>query len=327
MFPFGNLYELADAFVKIGGTHLFIDEIHKYNNWSQELKNIYDDFSGLKVVFSGSSILEIQKGKADLSRRAVVYSMQGLSFREYLQIETGKDLKKYSLNDLLHNPLEICSVINSDLKPLGWFSEYIKYGYYPYYLQGKDTYHLKLAETINLVLETELPYLFPIQPGFVDKLRRLVYILASQVPFKLNVSGLAAVLEISRPTLLNYIYYLDKAKIVRCLPPMGKGNNSLAKPGKVYLHHPNLFYALAGENTDTGTIRESFILNQLSFKHLVTEANNADFLVDDKITIEAGGKNKGFSQITGLSEGYVAADDIEYPFEKKLPLWLFGFLY
>lgn len=322
-----NLVELAEEFLNRGGKHLFIDEIHKYPNWSQELKNIYDSYPELKVVFTGSSILHIHGGSADLSRRAVVYYMKGLSFREYLQIETKEKFNKITLNELLANHEEIVREITTRIKPLAYFDDYLRYGYYPYYLQSKKTYHNKLAGTINLILEIDLPYLMNVDLKYVYKLKKLLYILATQVPFAPNITNLAGSLEISRQSVLAYLDYLQNAELIYLLKEKGKSYSVLAKPDKIYLNNSNLLFALAAENTDKGNLRETFFYNQLKQAHTVESSPKGDFLIDGKFTFEVGGKNKKFNQIKTVKNSYLAVDDMESGINNKIPLWLFGFLY
>jgi len=322
-----NLVELAEEFLNKGGKYLFLDEIHKYPNWSQELKNIYDSYPELKVVFTGSSILHIHGGNADLSRRAVVYYMKGLSFREYLQIETKQNFEVLSLKELLANHEEIVRSIASKIKPLVYFDDYLRYGYYPYYLQSKKTYHNKLANTINLILEIDLPYLMNVDLKYVYKLKQLLYILATSVPFQPNISNLAGSLEISRQSVLAYLDYLQNAELIYLLKDKGKSYSILAKPNKIYLNNPNLSFALAAENTDKGNLRETFFYNQLKQAHSVESSEKGDFLIDGKFTFEVGGKSKKFKQIKNIKNSYLAIDDIEAGINNKIPLWLFGFLY
>lgn len=325
-FPYKSIIELADDFSKKGGRYLFIDEIHKYPNWSQELKNIYDRFTGLHVVFTGSSILHIHGGKADLSRRAVVYNMRGLSFREYLEIETRKIFNSISLDDLLKKHEEIASDICSKIKPLAYFSDYLRYGYYPFYLQGLQTYHRKLSSIISLTIETDIPFLLNMDVKYINKLKRFLYIIGKSVPFKPNMTKLAESIEMTRQTATVYLNYLKEAEIINLLYPKGHGYSTLIKPEKVYLSHPNLNFSIASENTDTGNLRESFFFNQVSATHTIEAAENGDFFVNDKYTFEVGGKSKTARQIKGIKNAYVVADDIEKGIDRKIPLWLFGFL-
>jgi len=291
-FPFENLVSLAEEFEMNGGRYLFIDEIHKYASWSQELKNIYDTLPGLHVVFTGSSILDILKGKADLSRRAMVYNMQGLSFREFLQIQTGKSFEAYDLSQVLENHEEYAREINSKVKPFKYFNDYIRYGYYPYYIESIDNYLFKLSNTLSLIIETDLPLLLNVDIQYIGKLKKFLNLLSSNIPFKPNVSNLAAAIGISWQSVINYLRYLDEAEIIRMIYFEGKDIKSLSKPEMIYLHHPNLAYVFNDETTGKGNLRESFFVNQLSYKHKVEKAQRGDFVVGGKYYFEIGAKIK-----------------------------------
>lgn len=322
-----SLLQLADEWVKRGGSHLFIDEIHKYTNWSQELKNIYDRYKKLKVVFTGSSVLHIQSGNADLSRRAVVYNMEGLSFREYLNIEANTNFKKITLLELLKNHEAICREIVSNIKPLEHFDNYLKHGYYPYYLESTSTYHRKLLNTINLMLEVDLPYLRHVEVKYIHKLKKLLYLLAQSAPFQPNVSQLATDMEVSRNTVMLYLNYLEESKLLNLLRSKASSDAMLAKPEKVYLHHSNLLHAIGNLVVNKGNERETFFYNQLNNVYKVAYTTAGDFLVEGKYTFEIGGKTKSKKQIKEIKNSYIAADMLEYGFDNKIPLWLFGFLY
>lgn len=326
-FPYDHLTDLAEEFDRIGGRYLLLDEIHKYENWSQELKNIYDNYPRMKVVFTGSSILDILKGKADLSRRAVVYNMNGLSFREFLQIRTGRKFDSYKLDDLLGNHEKYASDINAIIKPFQYFDSYLKFGYYPYFLQNVENYHLKLSNTISLTIETELPLLYNIDNQYIGKLKKFLKLLSSNIPFKPNISNLASAIGISWQSVIHYLHYLDEAGIIKVIYHEGKVMKNLTKPEMVYLHHPNHFYVFSEMIENKGNLRESFFVNQLSCCHQVEKARRGDFVVNGKYYFEIGGKNKTYHQIAGLDDSFIASDDIEYGFKNKIPLWLFGFLY
>jgi predicted AAA+ superfamily ATPase len=322
-----RLVELADTFSKRGGKYLFLDEIHKYPNWSVELKNIYDDFPALKVVFTGSSMLEILNSKADLSRRAVVYYMQGLSFREYLNMNLKTDFKAIELNELLKQQREISSDILHKIKPLEHFPAYLKHGYYPFYNEAPTLYYHRVEEIINMILEVELPLLRNVEIAYIPKLKQLLQIIAESVPFIPNIDKISQRIGVERITLINYLYYLAEAGLTKHLYKDADGVNKLQKPDKIYLENSNTSYALVSANTDIGNIRETFFFNQLSYNHKVEYVNSGDFMVDDKLTFEVGGQSKTEKQIKHVKNSFVAADNIEYGFKNKLPLWLFGFLY
>jgi len=326
-FPYQSLVELANEFVKRGGKYLFIDEIHKYPTWSQELKNIYDTHTDLHVVFTGSSILDIQKGKADLSRRALVFNMQGLSFREFLQIETKYEFDTYSLSDIIKNHKDISVSIFQKIKPFQYFNNYLKYGYYPYYLQNREFYPMRLSNTINHIIETDFPQILNVDVKYINKIKRFLNILANDIPFSPNITSLAGAIGISWQSVINYINYLDRAKIISIVFPEGKSVSMLSKPEKIFLHHPNLFYVFKNEIVNKGSIRETFFINQLSYYHKVNTSNKGDFLINNEYLFEIGGKNKSYKQIANIENSFIAADDIEFGFGNKIPLWLFGFIY
>lgn len=322
-----SLIELVDYFVKRGGKNLFLDEVHKYPNWSQELKNIYDDFPMLKVVFTGSSLLEILNARADLSRRASVYDMQGLSFREYLSIETGIQLETHSLEALLKNHLQIAEAIGSKLKPLHYFENYLKTGYYPFYKEDPDWYFISLHEIINLMLEIELPQLRGVELAYIHKIKQLLLIISESVPFVPNVSKLSEKIGINRTTLLLYLHYLEEIGLTLNLFKASGGISKLQKPDKIFLENTNLMMALSPLFANVGNMRETFFANQLSNKHKISYAIQGDFLVDGIYIFEIGGKNKNTKQLKNLDNAFVAADNLEFGFNNTVPLWLFGFLY
>ncbi|MCL2511826.1 MAG: AAA family ATPase [Bacteroidales bacterium] len=326
-FSDNRLYDLASDFEKMGGKFLFIDEVHKYANWSQEIKNIYDSYPDLHVVFTGSSILEIYKGNADLSRRAVHYDLNGLSFREFLLLEKEIDFQAITLEDLLKNHVVYAGQVNEKIKPIPLFQQYLKEGYYPYYKEDREIYAERLLHTVNVILETDLPSVENIEIHTVKKIKQLLLIIARRVPFSPNIKELAAMLEVSRKSLLNYLTFLEKAQLLSLLQQNVSGLRILAKPEKVYLNNTNLAYALESEKPDKGNLRETFFFNQLKAVSEVTSANRADFTINNKYIFEVGGQSKGHEQIIGLENGYLALDNIEYGFGNRIPLWLFGMMY
>jgi len=326
-FTGNRLFDLASNFQKMGGKFLFIDEVHKYDNWSQEIKNIYDSFSDLQVVFTGSSMLEIFKGNADLSRRAIHYTLNGLSFREFILFEKNIDFSAITLEDLLNNHLPLASEVNKKIKPLPLFQQYLKQGYYPYYKEDNEIYLERLLNTVNVVLETDLPSVESIEVHTIKKIKQLLFILAQRVPFSPNIKELASTLEVSRKSLLNYLIFLEKAHLLSLLQQNVHGLGILTKPKKIYLSNTNLAYALEENNPNIGNLRETFFLNQLKTIGEVTSAKKADFIVNNKYVFEIGGQSKGHEQIVGLENGFLALDNLEYGFNNRIPLWLFGFLY
>jgi len=326
-FNTSTLIDLADQFYKKGGKYLFLDEIHKYPNWSVELKQIYDTYADLHVVITGSSILEIEKGEADMSRRAVKGFLPGMSFREFLELDQGIHFNPVTFEDILNHHQEIANEIAAQIRPLEYFDDYLQYGYYPYFIEGKEVYFEKLLSTINLILETDIPVAEKIDFYTIIKIKKLLSIIATSVPFKPNTEKLSAVAEVSRPTLIKLFNLLQRAQLILMLQSSTKGNQKMAKPEKLYLNNPNLMYALAPANADKGTLRETFFLNQLQDNHKVELPRAGDFIVDDTYTFEVGGKNKTPRQLTGIQNAFVVADNIETGFEHKIPLWLFGLLY
>ena len=400
-----RLFDLASDFDMIGGKYLFIDEVHKYSNWSQEIKNIYDSFPDMKVVFTGSSMLEIYKGDADLSRRVVHYVLHGMSFREFLEFDQNIEFEIFTLNDILQNHIEISSTINQKIKPLPLFQQYLRAGYYPYYKEELDTekilnkiwdnflmlketniikpsslfqshrkedyfpyytgeekfdaekllhtyevlsdglyvikkiekikkveeenrsYTQKLLNTVNVILDADLPSFINIEISTIKKIKQLLLIIAQRVPFTPNVTELASILEVSRKNVINYLILLEKAHLLNLLQRDVYRLRDFAKPEKIYLNNTNLAYALENEKPDIGNLRETFFFNQLKATSEVTFTNKADFMVDKKYIFEVGGKNKGHEQIVGLENAFLALDNVEYGFGNKIPLWLFGMLY
>lgn len=326
-FTENKLVYFAEDFVKYGGTYLMLDEVHKYPNWSQELKNIYDSIPDLKVIFTSSSALEIHKGSHDLSRRAIMHNLPGLSFREFIELKYEIKLPVLTFDEILHDNNRIISSILNEIKPIPLFKEYLKEGYYPFFLNTKSDYLKQLNNTINLVIESDLPAIHNIDFSSIIKIKNLLYVISQIVPFKPNIEKLSRQTNTTRETLLKYLYYLDKAQVVQWLGSDYFGTNYLNKPEKLYLGNSNIAYALAEYNIDIGNIRETFFLNQLSIKHKVTYPKVGDFMVDDKYLFEVGGNSKTQKQIAGIENSFIAADDIEYGFRNKIPLWLFGFMY
>lgn len=320
-----KLFEIAEAFYNIGGKVLVIDEIHKYKDFEVELKEIYD-FLDLQVIFSGSSAIVLEHKKADLSRRAMIYRLKGLSFREYLELKLGETFGSYKLEEILENHSSIVKEISKTIKPLEHFKTYLQSGYYPFAFSSPRSYCIKLEETINAVIESDLPIIFNIEPANIHKLKQLVAYICSSKPYELNLTALAQKIGINRKTLYQYIYYLTLGSIFSRLEGKSKGDRLFSKPAKLYLHNPNLNHCYC-QKSEVGSIREVFFLNMLSVEHRLLYPKKGDFLVDERYTFEIGGKNKGFGQVKDEAESFVVADDIEVGFGNKMPLWLFGFLY
>jgi predicted AAA+ superfamily ATPase len=323
-----TLIDLAEEFVLQGGTHLFLDEVHKYPNWSRELKLIYDQFPNLKTVFTSSSMLEIYKGESDLSRRAVTYYLKELSFREFIYFEKGIELQKVTLEKLLNNHKEIAREIKKQLPiPIKEFKNYLKFGSYPYFLENKENYEQKLIKTINLIIETDINAVENITYEDSLKIKKLLIAIAQSVPFTPNISKLSERLGINRSFLINAIKLLNRADLVMELFKPTKGIGAFTKPQKLYLNNTNLVYALGKKEAETGTLRETFFANQMKHLYEIHLAEKGDFLVDRKFTFEIGGKGKSIKQIRGLKNSYVVRDDMEVGSLNIIPLYLFGFLY
>lgn len=315
-----RIIDLVDTFVKFGGKYLFIDEIHKYKDWAKELKLIYDYHKDLNVVFTGSSVLDIKKGASDLSRRAVIYNMQGLSFREYLKLFHDISSRTYSLEDIIQHKVDIPELE----RPLPLYTDYLKEGYYPFALE--DDYDIKLSQVINQTLENDIPIYAEMNVATGRKLKQLLSIISKSVPFKPNMSKIAELLSISRNNVADYCLYIEEAGMIAQLRDSTGGIRGLGKVDKIYLDNTNLIYNLANDMSNIGNIRETFFLNQMRVKYDVIASPIADFKIND-IIFEVGGKNKAQKQIKDTNNGYVVKDDIESGFLNVTPLWQFGLTY
>ncbi len=315
-----RLYDIASELYKNAGEYLFIDEIHKYENWSQELKNIYDAFPSLKVVFTGSSVLDILKGSADLSRRAIMYHLQGLSFREYLNFFHNQQIEPYSLSRIINNEVTLSEIKH----PLPLFRDYLKRGYYPFGQEKVSA--IRLEQVVIQTLETDIPQYANMNVGTSRKLKRLLSIIGDSVPFKPNMSKIATTLGVSRSSLDDYFAYMEKAGLLIQLRHQSNGLRSLGKIDKVYLHNPNLVHILASQQSNIGNVRETFFVNQMMVNHSVYSAEKTDFYIDE-YAFEVGGKNKTGKQIATLDNAFIVKDDIEYGYLNTIPLWAFGMNY
>lgn len=323
-----SLLDLVENFYKNGGKHLFLDEVHKYPTWSKEIKEIYDMYPDLRVVISASSLLNILNADADLSRRCIPYNMQGLSFREFLLFYKQISLPICSLREVIASPDELCLKVNELCRPLPFFKEYLQYGYYPFFLRNQTDYYTSIEQVVSFIIETELPQLCGVDIGNVRKLKALLGILATSVPFEVDISKLATTIGIHRNTVIEYLNSLEKAKLLHLLYSDLMSVKKMQKPDKIYLDNPNLLYALAAHSVKIGTAREVFVVNQLSYEHEVEYGKKTgDFKVDGKYIFEVGGESKSYDQIADLPDSYILADNIEMPYRHKLPLWLIGFLY
>lgn len=315
-----RLIDLANEFFKNAGEYLFIDEIHKYADWSRELKDIYDSFPTLKVVFTGSSVLDILKGSADLSRRAIVYKLEGLSFREYLKLFHNLDENVYSLKQIINNETKLQNIKH----PLPLFNDYLQRGYYPFGQENEVS--LRLGQIIVQTLETDIPQYANLNIGTSRKLKRLLSIIAESVPFKPNFSKIAEIIGVSRNSLDDYFLYMERAGLIRQLRDETNGIRGLGKVDKVYLDNANLIYNLVGDKSNMGNIRETFFFNQMGVKNNVISSKKSDFVIDN-YTFEVGGKNKQQSQIEKDGKSFVVKDDIEFGYLNVIPLWAFGLNY
>ncbi len=314
-----RLLDLADDFAKQGGKYLFIDEIHRYRDWSKELKLMYDYHPGLQIVFTGSSVLDIHKGVADLSRRASMYHMQGLSFREYLNMFHGYSFRAYSLDEIL----QLKPDFPAEFRPLQYFTDYLRQGYYPF---PKNNYENQLLQIVNVTIESDIPQYAGMNVSTARKLKQLLAVISKSVPFKPNVSSLASVLNVSRNSIADYCLYIEEAGMIAQLRDDTGGIRGLGKVDKIYLDNTNLIYALGREDAEIGNVRETYFFNQLRVNHDVITSSVSDFKVEG-ITFEVGGRKKGRKQIEGIENAYTVKDDIEFGYGNTLPLWSFGFNY
>ena len=327
-----TLVGLAEEFTVRGGQLLVIDEIHKYrpgtSDWSKEIKEISELFPSLKLIVSGSSLLSLKGGDADLSRRAMKYTMNGLSFRESLRFYHGLEFPKWTLEDILDHPYDLWQMVSSKCKPVVLFKEYLEKGYYPFFLEGEGDYYTRIEQVVEYIVENELPQICKVDISNVRKIQALVSLICSEVPFELNANKVAAALEIGRDTVVEYLKYLGDARVLNLLYSDKKKVGKLTKPSKIYMENPNLIYALTPTHADIGTARETFAVSALSESHTVEYGKEkGDFMVDYKYTFEIGGRSKDFSQIAGIKDSYIFADDWDMPDGAKLPLWVLGFLY
>ena len=330
-----SLYAIAEQFAQNGGEYIAFDEIHKRDDWSLMLKSIYDSFPTLKILASGSSALEIHRGSHDLSRRAILYRVAGLSFREFLEMRFHLELPAIQLNDMLENhpkyAYDLIAIIEKEEKILPLFQEYLEHGFYPYWFEWNDIakFQITLEQGIHVTLEADLLAIHPHLSGTsIKKIRALLTFIAENAPYTPSWSQLSSLLEVGdERTLKNYFSLLEKADLISLLYKSSKKLSAMDTPAKIYLHNPNLCYTIARGKENIGTVRETFLFNILSQSHTVTIPMNGDFLVDDHILLEVGGKNKNRKQIWTEQEAYVVADDLEIGAGRKLPLWLFGFLY
>ena len=321
-----SIFDIAFQFHREGGKLLIFDEIHKYANFEQELKNIYDMLD-LKVIFSGSSALKIDHSKGDLSRRVMMYEMQGLSFREFLEIKHSLTLPTFTVETLLNDHINIANELLVEFNFYTEWKAYLQYGYYPFYFENQEDYLIKLTQTVNTVIESDIPSIFSMEYSNVTLLKKLVELVCLSNPYKPNIKNLLEKMDMKNDynRLYKYLYYLHKAKILTLVSAKTRGDSIFTKPEKIYLNNTNLHYAYCS-NAEIGTVREVFFRAML-FNHTLSVPQKGDFLVDEKYLFEIGGQNKSFKQIKDIPNSFVVADEIEIGSKGKVPLWLFGFLY
>ena len=326
-FTSNSLFDLAERFYQLGGKHLFLDEVHKYPTWSKEIKEINDLYPTLKITFTGSSLIQILNADADLSRRVLSYTMEGLSFREFLLFYKGIRLPQCTLADILKNADQICEEVNARCRPQKMFEEYLRVGYYPFYDGDETEYYSRLENVVNFIIDQEMTAFCGLEPAYTRRVKAMLLFLANNVPYEVNIAKLASYLELSKNTILNYLSNMQRAELLNLLYADNKSVTKMQKPDKIFIHNPNMLLAL-GDNCPIGTLRECFVVNQLRVNHQVEYSKNAgDFKVDGKITFEVGGEGKTFEQIAGMPDSYVLADNMEFPVGKKLPIWLVGLTY
>ena len=326
-FSDNRLVNLAAQFNSVGGKYLYLDEVHKYPSWAQEIKNIYDDYPELKVIITSSSSLQIFNQRFDLSRRAMVYDLGELSLREFVHLKYGLSFPVLQFDQILSDHVNLSLPVIEKIKPVKIFKEYNSSGCYPYFLDNPNNYQQRLLNTISTILEGDLPAILNIDYSSVIKLKKLLYIISTSVPFKPNITSLSQKTGIARDTLLRYLDHLEQAHLIFLLQNNKGGNSILTKPEKIYLHNSNLTAALSDNTMNPGTIRETFFLNKLSPIGKVNYSEQGDFIFRDKYLFEVGGKNKAQKQIKGFSDAYIVADEIETGYKNKIPIWLFGYLY
>lgn len=325
-FSSNKLVDYVTDFYQKGGKLLVLDEVHKYENWATEIKILYDRYDDLNIIFTGSSIIEISQQEADLSRRALMYELKGLSLREYILFEHNINYPTLSLKDILNPEFAIYDVFDTDFKPLKYLNEYYQQGYYPFYREDKKGYLQRIRQLTRQIVEFDMAELKGFDIRHAKKMLQLIYIVAQQVPFTPNISKLADKAKMSRNSVSNYLYFLESAKLLQLLYNKTHSITTLQKPEKIYLENTNLFYALSEQQPNIGTLREIFFLQHLSENHQIKQAKKGDFLVDN-FTFEIGGKNKSTQQVKDVENAWIVKDNIEFSLSDAIPLWLFGFLY
>lgn len=326
-FTQNSLLDFGKEFHLKGGRLLVLDEVHKYEGWSLEIKNLHDRYEDLQIIFTGSSILDITKKGGDLSRRALYYTLQGLSYREYLELRHELSFPVITLEELLSEEFSYETYFSPEFRPLAFFESYLRFGYYPFQMATELDYHQQLRQLTRAIVEYDMAEIKGFDVRQAKKVLQLLYIIAQQVPFKPNITQLANKTQIHRNSISSYLHFLDEAKLVSLLVNKPFSVSSLQKTEKIYLENTNLLFALAEEEPNIGTVREVFFNNQIKQKHRVNQSPKADFEVNERWTFEIGGKTKGYAQIKDVQNSWLIKDDIEQPVGSTIPLWLFGFLY
>ncbi|MBR1878794.1 MAG: ATP-binding protein [Paludibacteraceae bacterium] len=323
-----TILDLVKQFYLQGGKHLFIDEIHKYDNWSQEIKEAYDFYPTLRIAISGSSLLSLTEGDSDLSRRCINHDIQGLSFREFLHFYKGIEMPIYPLEEVLTDPAPLIRQMNSLGRPVALFHEYMKYGYYPYYMENEIDYYQAIQQVVNQTIDNELTKICHVSQSNTRKIKALMTMLCASEPFEVDITKMSILSGLKRDTVVEYLMHMGKAKLLQLLYCDLVSVKRMQKPDKIYIDNPNMLYAWATTPVQIGTVRETIVVNQLTAKHDVEFGKKrGDFLVDRKYTIEVGGENKNFRQIKDIPNSYVLADNLETAIGNKLPIWSVGFLY
>ena len=325
-----GLFKIAKEYFQYGGKALIIDEIHKYPQWASELKSILDTFKKKKIFISGSSSLALQASKVDLSRRVVYYSLKGLSFREYLILKKDIEVLPISFEDILSQHVALAENISSEISILKYFKKYLSSGYYPFFMEGESTYHAKLLNIIEKALYEDVAVLGNLRRSKILILKKILWLIATSGSFTVNIEKMSRELKLSKEYVYSYLSYLEGAGLISCLRPRGKGYMLARKPDKIFIRDPNLLVVLYHQlmsERDQGALRETFFVNQLKDLFKITASDKGDFLLNDKYTVEIGGKDKKFDQIKGLKNAYIAADRMEIGSGNKIPLYLFGMLY
>lgn len=321
-----TLVETGMKFYQQGGKVLILDEVHKYPTWSREIKILYDRYSDLQIIFTGSSIIDISKQEGDLSRRALIYELHGLSYREYLEINGIKGIPALDLEEIIQSK-NIRNFFPVNFRPLLKFTEYLKKGYYPFFREDEAGYYQRIRQMTRLIVEYDMAEIKGFDIRNSKKMMQLLNIISQQVPFKPNIKKLSEKINIHRNTFGNYLFFLEEARLIRLLSSSGHSIATLQKPEKVFINNTTMIHALSNQSPSIGNLRETFVFSQIAVKYKVSQPKTGDFEIDEKYVFEVGGAKKGRKQISDLKNAFVISDDIEYPVSNAIPLWILGFLY